>query len=182
MTKRCCSRKPLPFGLTEYSAMETHSYRSVQLMRRTQCAHAACLLLGMIGDWMIHTAPPLVCNKAKMADNSIQLNTSHALQPHYRNETLHSSMSTKEELKQPIACEVNAQTLSAEQVERYKKMLPLQKHWRALAFSEDRCIFKNWISWIACHYQEIDLKTSLYQQEFYVRNLPYKQCSIACNC
>lgn len=49
-----------------------------------------------------YSPPPtsgLVCNKAKIADNSIQLNSSHALQPHYKNETLHSSVSTKDELK-----------------------------------------------------------------------------------
>lgn len=48
-----------------------------------------------------------------MAYNSVQLNISHALQPRYQNETLHSSVSTKDELKQPNACEVNAHNLSA---------------------------------------------------------------------
>lgn len=134
---------PFPFGLAEYLVMEACKYRSqlsVQLMHQTQCAHAACLHSGLIYNSMIHTAPSLVSNKAKMADSSIQLNTRHALQPQYQNETLHSSVCTKDELKLHIACEVNTQSFLQHRWKSTKGCCQYKNAERlwGLAFSEDR--------------------------------------------
>ncbi len=163
----------------------TETQLNIQLMHWTQCAHAASLHPGMICDWMTHTALPLVCNKGKIADNSIQLNTSHALQPHYQNETFHSSVSTKDELKQPIACEVNAQALSAEQVKIHKRSLPLQKHqsprgtgllWREIYLScfEKPSLLSSYFSRMVRHYQVIALKKiRMYSAGVFCKNSAY---------
>lgn len=131
-------------------------------------------------EWFIQLLP-LVCNKAKMADNSIQLNTSHALQPHYRNETLDSSVNTKDGLKQPIACEVSEWSLSAEWVNIYKRILPPRKcqrvvgiglPWREIYLScfEKSSLLTSYFRRMVCHYQVIALKIRMYSAGVFCKN------------
>lgn len=165
--KLCSSSTPFPVGVTEHHVMEvlanTHTRLIIQLMHRLQCAHAACLHLGD-DVWLKDLYSSLLWCATRQRWLITQSSWTPAM-PYSHATKMKRSIplwALKTNSNNPLHVRWMHRPLSAEQVEIYKRMLPLQKcptaRGTGLSFNRDLPE----LPWKMCIFDQIFCLDSLF--------------------